>query len=441
MNVKNAASSLRIITLVAVTIFAFVACEGPIGPTGPQGNPAPACIHDWNWQVIIEPTFATPGLTLGTCSNDAEHTTLRSLYATSGLAYELISGAYRVRKGTVTGGAIVIPAYYNNLPITEIGSVYDNNTNSAFSNSQITDVYIPSGVRSIGNYAFSSCTSLTSITIPAGVTSIGNSAFSSCTSLTSIAIPSGVTSIGGSTFSGCTSLTSITIPAGVTSIGNSAFSNCRRLTSIAIPASVTSIGSSAFSNCWRLTSIAIPTGVTSIGNYAFESCTNLTRVFISASVTSIGNYAFRYCNSLTAITVDTGNQNYASEGGILYDNTKTTLIQAPGAIRGAVIIPASVTTIGNNAFRNCTSLTSISISEDVESIGIEAFSGCSSLTSITIPVRVTSIGDSAFYGWMPSQTIYVRGHASETQADIAWNDNWRHLCYATIRYWNGSSWV
>ena len=395
MNVKNAASSLRIITLVAVTIFAFVACEGPIGPTGPQGNPAPACIHDWNWQVIIEPTFATPGLTLGTCSNDAEHTTLRSLYATSGLAYELISGAYRVRKGTVTGGAIVIPAYYNNLPITEIGSVYDNNTNSAFSNSQITDVYIPSGVRSIGNYAFSSCTSLTSITIPAGVTSIGNSAFS----------------------------------------------NCRRLTSIAIPASVTSIGSSAFSNCWRLTSIAIPTGVTSIGNYAFESCTNLTRVFISASVTSIGNYAFRYCNSLTAITVDTGNQNYASEGGILYDNTKTTLIQAPGAIRGAVIIPASVTTIGNNAFRNCTSLTSISISEDVESIGIEAFSGCSSLTSITIPVRVTSIGDSAFYGWMPSQTIYVRGHASETQADIAWNDNWRHLCYATIRYWNGSSWV
>ena len=78
-------------------------------------------------------------------------------------------------------------------------------------------------VTSIGDRAFSNCSSLTSVTIPDGVTSIGSSAFSSCYSLTSVTIPDSVTSIGSYAFSGCSSLTSITIPNSVTSIGGSAF--------------------------------------------------------------------------------------------------------------------------------------------------------------------------------------------------------------------------
>ena len=72
----------------------------------------------------------------------------------------------------------------------------------------------------------------TSITIPSGVTSIGDWAFSGCTALTSVTIPSGVASIGGWAFSGCTGLTSITIPNSVTSIGSGVFWNCTRLTDI-----------------------------------------------------------------------------------------------------------------------------------------------------------------------------------------------------------------
>ena len=114
---------------------------------------------------------------------------------------------------------------------------------------------VPSGVTSIGDCAFYSCSSLTSITIPSSITSIGERAFSICSSLTSITIPSSVTSIGERAFYFCTSLTSITIPNSVTSIGDSAFVNCRSLTSITIPSSVTSIGDSAFLGCDSLTDI------------------------------------------------------------------------------------------------------------------------------------------------------------------------------------------
>jgi len=106
------------------------------------------------------------------------------------------------------------------------------------------------------------------------VTSIGG-AFSNCSSLTNITIPDGVTSIGDFAFNGCTSLTGITIPDSVTSIGSWAFHICINLTNITIPNSVTSIGSRAFENCTSLTSITIPKNVTDIGALAFQGCKEL----------------------------------------------------------------------------------------------------------------------------------------------------------------------
>lgn len=78
------------------------------------------------------------------------------------------------------------------------------------------------------------------------VTSIGDRAFSYCTSLVSIDIPEGVKSIGGSAFNGCSKLESINIPEGVTSIGDLAFNGCSGLVSIVIPKRVTYIGDSTF---------------------------------------------------------------------------------------------------------------------------------------------------------------------------------------------------
>ena len=179
----------------------------------------------------------------------------------------------------------------------------DNPSPASQKKDSVKKVVIEDGVTSIGDSAFSYCSSLTNITIPDSVTSIGDSAFSGCWDLTSITIPDSITTIGESAFSGCSGLTSITIPNSVTSIGAYAFSGCRSLTSITIPDSVTSIGESAFSDCSSLTSITIPDRVTSIEEYAFYNCSGLTSITIPDSVTSIGESVFDNCTNLTTISL------------------------------------------------------------------------------------------------------------------------------------------
>ncbi len=260
-------------------------------------------------------------------------------------------------------------------------------------------------VSRIESNAFSYCSSLTSISIPSSVTSIGNGAFNECRSLTFINIPPSVTSIGESAFSYCTSLPSINIPSSVTSIGEYAFRGCSALTSINIPSSVTSIETGAFNECRSLPSINIPPSVTSIGTRAFAGC-GFTSINIPSSVTSIGDYAFNSCSSLTTITVDESNPIYSSENNVLFSKKDKSLIRAGFGLE-KYDIPSWVTSIGNDAFRDCISLSSINIPSSVTSIGDWAFLGCSSLTSISIPSSVTSIGWSAFTGCSSLTSISI----------------------------------
>ena len=206
----------------------------------------------------------------------------------------------------------------------------------------------------------------------------------------------------------------------VTSIGNSAF-RLSGLISVRIPNSVTNIGNYAFQNCSYLSSVTIGNSVTFIGNQAFEDCSSLTSVHISDleawckikfqgsnplwyahhlymngteikdlvipnSVTAIGDYSFHGCKGLTSITIPnsvTSIGNYAFYGCIGITS---------------LTIPNSVKSIGENAFASCSGLTSVTIGNSVTSIGDCTFSGCSGLTSITIPNSVTSIGDYTFSG-------------------------------------------
>ena len=155
---------------------------------------------------------------------------------------------------------------------------------------------------------------------------------------------------------------------------------------------VTTIGDEAFYRCYALTSVSMPS-VTTIGDNAFSDCLDLTSVDIPASCTSIAGNPFQGCQSLEEIVVDENNPNYSSADGVLYDKDKTTLIGWPTA-EGEIDIMPSVTTIGEEAFRYCFALTSVSM-PSVTTIGDYAFNACEALTSVSMP-SVTTIGDNAF---------------------------------------------
>ena len=340
------------------------------------------------------------------------------------------------------------------IPQNIDGNAYDFWDCALAHNSKITNIIIPNSVTSIGDNAFYDCSSLTSITIPDSVTSIGHSAFSDCSSLMSITIPDSITSIGDYAFKCCSSLTSITIHDCVTSIGDAAFFGCSSLTSITIPDSVTSIGDSAFRGCSSLMSITIPDSVTSIGDNAFYKCSSLIYIILHDRLTNIGDSAFfaisEKClvffrgtsaqfsqlrskcydfkgewsflndqllnkkNIFCGMNFKKNISGYEIYGSISTYGRSTPTFTIPNNYNGVpvteigttqntkflgfseIIIPDSVTSIGNYAFEGCSSLTSITIPDSVTSIGNYAFHGCSSLTSITIPDSITSIGDNAF---------------------------------------------
>jgi len=266
---------------------------------------------------------------------------------------------------------------------------------SAFLGCTLTSVTIPNSVVSIGDEAFSGCY-IKNLTIPNSVVSIGDGAFSGCNSLTSITIPASVTSIGTRAFTGCNKLKSVVIGSGLSHISDFAFSYCYSLTSITIPDNVTSIGESAFGNCTYLTSITIPDSVTSIGRSAFSKCVSLTGAVIGNGVTSIGGGAFGYCDSLTEINVSENNPKYCAVDGVLFNKDRTTLIQYPGGKASEYIIPDSVTTIDDDAFKGSKSLTGIIISDSVTTINNNLFAYCALLSNVIIGNGVTSIGDYAF---------------------------------------------
>jgi hypothetical protein len=136
--------------------------------------------------------------------------------------------------------------------------------------------------------------------------------------------------------------------------------------------------------------------VTSIGDYAFSD-TAVNSVTILSNVSTIGAKAFEWCHPLTAINVDAANSSYGSVNGVLFDKSQTTLIRYPEGVVGSYTIPSGVVHIGDNAFYECTSLTSVTISDSVTSIGDSAFVQCFGLDKVMIPNNVTNIGNYAFY--------------------------------------------
>ena len=282
----------------------------------------------------------------------------------------------RIISYTGDGGDVVIPSTIDEVKVTSIGYASFNNCKN------LTSVVIPDGVKTIGYSAFGSCDNLKSVTIPDSVTCICSSAFTNCLSLSSVIIPNSVTSIGYDVFFYCPSLTSVTLSDNVTTIA--CFGSCSSLTSIDIPYGVTVIDTGAFKDCSNLRSVTIPDTVTWIGFQAFENCTSLTSVTIPESVNSIAPNAFHGCSSLKSINVDDNNPIFCSIDGIIFDKEKTTLFKYPANSASTYTVPNGVTGIYDEAFEDCTKITSIILPKSVTRIGMLPFSNCTGLTDITV---------------------------------------------------------
>ena len=345
------------------------------------------------------------------------------------------------------------------LTISGTGAMKDynaaDNLSPAYMNSDVKKVVIEDGVTSIGELAFFKCSSLTNITIPDSVTCIAYAAFHGCSSLSSITIPNSVTSIGIYAFVVCSSLTSITIPDGVTSIGYGAFSDCSSLKTISLSCK-SSLKKSDFGEQADLVSYTNQHALTKTaakdatcaesGNKEYWTCKHCGKYFLSddtnpATATAVelsetvipalnhknattrgaseptetepGYSGDRYCPDCD--TVFEKGYTYWNEGNLTWklDADGTLTISGTGAMKDynstdnlspvhmnssvkKIVIEEGVTSIGNDAFHGCISLTNITIPDGVTSIGYYAFSFCQKLASVTIPDSVTIIGERAF---------------------------------------------
>ncbi len=144
-----------------------------------------------------------------------------------------------------------------------------------------------------------------------------------------------------------------------------------------------------------LTSVHLPNSITSIGESAFCNCDELTSMTIPAEVEFIGMNAFVWCTKLSEYFVKTGSPYFSTKYGVLYNLNQTKLIQYPNGKHGECIIPATVTSIDENAFGS-SNITSINLPIGLTYMGHSAFSYCTALTSITIPETVTSIEEYTF---------------------------------------------
>ncbi len=131
--------------------------------------------------------------------------------------------------------------------------------------------------------------------------------------------------------------------------------------------------------------------MTEIGEKAFYYCTSMTSIKIPKLVTEIREYAIHGCTSLKRIIVSPENDSYDAINDVLFEKKTKTLLHYPvGLTDDEYIIPKGIVKIGQNAFSDCSCLTSIEIPELVTEIGDYSFSNCTSLTSINIPESVCS---------------------------------------------------
>ena len=291
--------------------------------------------------------------------------------------------------------------------------------------SQIKTLVIGNGVSKISNYSFYNYTALSgTITFPASMRTIGSSAFEGCTGLTGAPkLNSGLVSMGTGSFRRCTSMRgSLVIPDTVTDLGTSTFSNCISLDGgLTLSRNLTKIPYAAFADCIKMSgSLVIPDNVTEILPFAFSNCGGLNgQLKIGNSVERIYWQAFENCSGLTGDLVIPDSVKEIDpaaflncvgfNGKLQLGNGLEQLPEMDSATHGAfygcknlsgeLVLPESLTVIGQNSFSECNNLTGdFVLPSHLTTIGNRAFSECYNLSgTLVIPESVTTIGIDPFH--------------------------------------------
>lgn len=289
----------------------------------------------------------------------------------------------------------------------------------------LTDTYKYSST-AVTSYIFDGCTALETVVLADTLTQLPTYMFNNCSSLKTIRtqtgtgdqavingsegealLPSGLQALPNYAFYGCSSLTTVLLPEELIEIGSNVFNGCSQLAVIELPASLTEIGSGAFNGAWALTELVLPEGLLTIGSDAFLN-TGITQMELPASVTSVGNNAFYKI----AVTVADGNKNYFSQENALI-TAGGVIMSTPESLEGEYVVPEAAK-LGAYAL-NGSALTKVTLSTDqitancfayftgdvVVTLGkstelpADAFYKYAG-TSVTLPEGLTAVGDYAF---------------------------------------------
>ena len=330
-----------------------------------------------------------------------------------------------------------------------------------YHNTEITsfnELQFFTGLTSIDQSAFDSCTSLESVKLPKCLHMIdygysGSGAFRNCANLVSVDFTdcTDLEGIGSYAFSGCTSLTSITLPASVSFISGYAFYSCQGLTTVAIPdnSQLYAIYEHAFDYCLNLSTIVLPSSLKTIGEEAFSDCRALTSINIPEGLTSIYEYAFYNCASLETVQVQGQGHFSIGEGAFEYSGLKNIdnlLLHATSCGSKAfdhsavqfVEIPSTMTEIPSSFLSYCYNLETVTFSapSHVTTINNSAFRDCSSLKSIELPSSLAIINSNVFDG--------VTFRSGNGQSGVKFNGSTPPTTVQSVingEHWDGSDWV
>ncbi len=323
----------------------------------------------------------------------------------------------------------------------------------------ITDIILPSTLRSIGDHAFENCQNLSSVVFPKKLKTIGQSAFRS-TPITFLDLPDSIEEIGDSAFMDCSKVMALKLPANLKKISPYTFYKCfsgaqfdtkpeeHFNLSVDIPDNVESIGDYAFYGCttnsnkfyaehkhsyssifhfynFGLSSLSLGERLTTIGAHAFDGCTYLMEVKMGNAVSSIGAYAFKDCFNNNLNCVREG--EFTLSGYTIGQLENYPIVwQMDENVAQPVSLPEALTSLEEGAFSGCTQLPSINFPASMTTIPDRAFNGCAKFTRIDLPEGITTIGDGAFYGCKDVMEISIsesltKGSRMFAECDSAFN--------------------